>query len=47
MTPNVPAEKITEQWDEVGFEELEERLELAICPSGYCQSNHCVSNYSS
>ncbi len=28
--------KITDSWDEVEFEELEERLEL-----GYCEKNYC------
>jgi hypothetical protein len=47
-------EKITENWNEIGFEELEERLELMSCqknwcPAGYpnCSQNFCGKGYNS
>ncbi len=40
-------EKITENWNEVDFEELEERLELVICGKNYCPAGfpNCLANY--
>ena len=47
-------EKITECWNEVSFEELEEKLELETCDKNYCAPSYmnnvcssvfCGSNY--
>ena len=41
-------QKVTEDWNEIGYEELEERLELDTCEQNYCAGKgYCGTGYSS
>ena len=46
ITNDGDIKKITNDWNEINFEELEERLEMGECSGVYCQKNFCSTEYS-